>query len=203
MPNRTITTLRPVVDESSLERTNGGLIAWANVSAVTADALKTVPAFTVVGKKASGELVPRASTILLTSVSVTSNVATATAATGHGLAVGDTVFIAGASLAYVNGTKTIASVSGDTITFTATGANASATGTITLSWAAIGMIEATIVNGARGNALTGFGVVVGGVLYENLLPDATGTPKVLPAQYKTELTAAGCTFKFAQYGDSR
>jgi hypothetical protein len=42
-----------------------------------------------------------------------------------------------------------------------------------------------------------------GGLYENLLPDATGTPKVLPAQYKTELTAAGCTFKFHQYADSR
>jgi hypothetical protein len=53
-------------------------------------------------------------------------------------------------------------------------------------------------------ALTGYGILVGGVLFENLLPDATGgPPKALASQTKTDLVTAGCTFKFVVYADSR
>lgn len=46
------------------------------------------------------------------------------------------------------------------------------------------------------------GVLLSGVLYENLLPGATGDPATIPAAEKTELAAAGCFFTFQQYRDS-
>lgn len=54
-------------------------------------------------------------------------------------------------------------------------------------------------------ALSGYGMIIGGSLYENLLPDSTGSPKVLPAAYKTELQTAGVStgFQFEQYADTR
>lgn len=60
------------------------------------------------------------------------------------------------------------------------------------------------VEGAPEDAKSGYGTIKGGVLYENLLPLATGgPPKVLAAAVKTELATAGCTFKFEQYQDNR
>lgn len=50
----------------------------------------------------------------------------------------------------------------------------------------------------------GYGVILGGVIYENLLPEATGSPKTLAAAVKTELQTAGVGtgFAFKQYVDS-
>ncbi len=58
--------------------------------------------------------------------------------------------------------------------------------------------------GSEVSALSGFGVILGGVIYENLLPEATGTPKTLPAAVKTELQTAGVGtgYSFKQYVDS-
>lgn len=56
-------------------------------------------------------------------------------------------------------------------------------------------------NGEYGTRDT-YGVIRSGMVYENLLPGATGTPKVIPAAEKTELAAAGCFFTFVQYRDS-
>lgn len=68
---------------------------------------------------------------------------------------------------------------------------------------AIGLLETDAVEGDRAAALTGYGVVIGGAVYENLLPDATGDPAVLPSAYKTELQTAGVGtgFAFMQYSD--
>jgi hypothetical protein len=158
----------------------------------------------VMGRRANGKLVRRGYALTLTGVVVASNVATATLA-AHGLAVGDKIYVAGANLAYVNGLKTVATVAdADTFTFEATGSNATATGTITASFQAVGILETNAAQNAGSHALTGYSLIVGGVLYENLCPDATGTPKAIPAQYKTELAANGCSLKFAPaYSDSR
>lgn len=54
-------------------------------------------------------------------------------------------------------------------------------------------------------AKTGFGVLSGADVYENLLPDAAGgPPKTLPAAYKTELNASGVgSFRWYVYEDVR
>jgi hypothetical protein len=202
LTNYSLSRSRAVVDESSLERMNGLQIDWASITA-DADGAKRLKAGTIVSRKADGKVQPRSFTQTLTSVSVTSNVATATKV-AHGYSVGEQIYVSGANLAYVNGIKTIATVpDADTITFAATGANASATGTIVASRVATEMIETDATDLNRVEALSGYGSLVGGVFFENLLPDATGTPKVLPTQYKSELVTAGCTFKFRQYADSR
>lgn len=197
-----LTRVRAVVDESSLERTPGGQINWAVLTAES-DGAKRAKGGLVVSRRADGQLEPRSYSQTLTSVVVSSNVATATK-TAHGYSVGEQVYISGSNLAYANGVKTIASVpTADTFTYDATGSNATATGTIIASRVATEILETDATDKNLSEALSGYGTLVGGVLYENLLPDATGTPKVLPAQYKTELINAGCTFKFRQYADDR
>lgn len=197
-----LTRVRPYADEKSLERAGGHQIDWAKVLLTDDDGNKYVRGGTVMGRTAAGLLVPRATTTTLTVV-VASNVATATA-TAHGFSVGDTIIVSGANLSYVNGTKVIVSVpTANTFTFAATGADATATGTIVASRTSIGLIETDAVQNGHADSLSGYSLLVGGVLIETLLPDATGTPKVLPSAYKTELTAAGCTFKYTAYADSR
>jgi len=197
-----LTRVRPVVDESSLERMPGAQINWAAITA-DADGAKRVKAGTVVSRRADGLVEPRSFSKTLTSVVVNTNVATVTLV-GHGFSVGEQIYVSGANLAYANGLVTIATVAdADTFTYAATGANATATGTIKASRVATEILEndATDKNYAEG--YSGYSSLVGGVLYASLLPDATGTPKVLPAQYLTELKNAGCTFKFVQYANSQ
>lgn len=68
---------------------------------------------------------------------------------------------------------------------------------------ASGLLATTAIEGDRSAALSGYGVMVGGVIYEALLPDSSGSPKVLAAAIKTELGASACTFKFERYEDNR
>lgn len=68
---------------------------------------------------------------------------------------------------------------------------------------AIGFLATNAIEGDNSQALSGFGVIVGGVLYENLLPDAVAGN--LPAGYITELIASKVStgFAFEDYGDNR
>lgn len=197
-----LTRARAIVDETSLERTPGVQIDWASITA-DADGAKRVKAGTVLSRMASGKAQPRSFSQSITSLSVTSNVATATKA-NHGYSVGEQIYVSGSSLSYANGLVTIATVAdANTFTYAATGANASATGTIVASRAATEILETDATDQNLAESYSGYGSIVGGVLYANLLPDATGTPKVLPAQYLTELKNANCTFKFQQYANTQ
>lgn len=68
---------------------------------------------------------------------------------------------------------------------------------------ATGILATQAIQDDQAAAISGYGIYRGGVVYESLLPDAAGAPKVLAAAFKTELAAAGCTFKFEQYSDNR
>jgi hypothetical protein len=69
---------------------------------------------------------------------------------------------------------------------------------------ATGILETDAVENNPVAALSGYGVIIGGVIYEALLPDATGTPRQLPAAFKTELDAAETTgFAWMVYSDAR
>jgi hypothetical protein len=70
----------------------------------------------------------------------------------------------------------------------------------------IGILETDATEGDKSAALSGYGLIVGGVVYENLLREATGgPPAVIPSAYKTELQTAGVGtgFGFRQYSDNR
>lgn len=64
-----------------------------------------------------------------------------------------------------------------------------------------GIME-TSANGAPSDAATGYGIIVQGQLYENLLPRSSGTPKVISSTHKTELLARGGAWMFFQYADN-
>ena len=68
---------------------------------------------------------------------------------------------------------------------------------------AIGIMEETAIQSSTVAALTGYPVIIGGVLYENMLQGVSGTPPVLPSAVKTELNNNGLGFVFEQYVDSR
>lgn len=194
-----------VVDPQSLSRNSGRQIDWAKVPAAYKNAAgkKVVHAGSVLGVTVDGQAVPRAATQTLTSVVVASNVATATLA-AHGYKVGDKLTIAGASLAYANGQIVVASVpDANTVTYAATGANATATGTITAAYTAQCLLLTEAIEGQASDSRSGYGCLIGGVLFENRLPDATGTPALLPSAFKSELAAAGVGFAFEQFADSR
>lgn len=74
---------------------------------------------------------------------------------------------------------------------------------------AMGLLETNAIEGDVSAALTGHGVIVGGVIYENLLPDAAaGTTGALTDAYKQELVGntsqpKSTGFVFEQYADNR
>lgn len=71
---------------------------------------------------------------------------------------------------------------------------------------AIGLLETNAYEDDKAAAASGYGVIIGGVVYENLLPDATGgPPATLAAAIKTELqtTGIGTGFAFFTYADNR
>jgi hypothetical protein len=69
---------------------------------------------------------------------------------------------------------------------------------------ATGILAAQALEGDLDAALSGYGVIVGGRLYENLLPDATGgPPATLAAAIKTELGTNSHGFSFETYSDDR
>jgi hypothetical protein len=133
-------------------------------------------------------------------------------ATTTGLSKGTSYYVIAAGLTAdvfsVSTTATGAAVNlatndGTAIVRQTTGGTYAASGTIVASRSAVGILETDAVSQGHGDSLSGYSLLVGGVVYDTLLPDATGTPKVLPAAYTSELAAAGCTFKYATYADSR
>lgn len=71
---------------------------------------------------------------------------------------------------------------------------------------AIGLLETDAVENDPTAASSGYSVINGGPIYENLLPAAwlSGTPKVLATAVKNELNTAGVgSFRFFQYNDAR
>jgi len=63
------------------------------------------------------------------------------------------------------------------------------------------LIVSNAEEGEVASGYSGFGELLGAVVWENLLPDAVAG--VIPAAYKTEMNDAGCTFVYRQYSDSR
>jgi len=72
------------------------------------------------------------------------------------------------------------------------------------SGTAYGFLETDATEDSPTDAETGYSVIRGGSLWENMLPDASGgPPKTLSSTYKTELAANGAQFMFDTYYDSR
>jgi hypothetical protein len=64
---------------------------------------------------------------------------------------------------------------------------------------AIGILETSAVEDSTVASMSGYGMLVGGVVYENLLAIDSGDL----SDVKEELADAGCTFQYEEYEDSR
>jgi len=171
------------------------------VSFKNSDGNKKVPGGTVVSETGAGKVVPRSSTKgTVSNLTQTSGTATATQ-TAHGYETGDTVTIAGADQAEYNGDHVITVTDADTYTFSVdSGATTPATGTITAYIKADAILLASAVENDNNAALSGYGVVIGGVVFKNLLQESGN------ADFDTwlsELKEAGTGFAFETYSDDR
>ncbi len=68
---------------------------------------------------------------------------------------------------------------------------------------AVGLLLTTAVEDEPHAALSGYGIAAGGVIYENLIPGATGSPAELPSDIKDELAVNGTGWSWRQYADDR
>lgn len=64
-----------------------------------------------------------------------------------------------------------------------------------------GILETDAEEDSRTDASTGYGLITSGSFYENLLPEASGSPAVINSTWKTELLARGGFWLFSQYSD--
>ncbi len=62
---------------------------------------------------------------------------------------------------------------------------------------AIGLLKTTAIEDDRSAALSGYGVYIGGVVYEDLTPDGIDGSNA----FKAELATSGCTFQWEAYND--
>lgn len=73
---------------------------------------------------------------------------------------------------------------------------------VTGSETAIGFLVTNANENSPTDAATGYGVLRSASVYENLLPEAVGAPKVINSAWKTELLARGGYWLFDQYQDT-
>lgn len=60
---------------------------------------------------------------------------------------------------------------------------------------AIGLLISTAQENSKSDSLSGYGIIIGGVIYENLLPETI-------TSYKTELETNGTSFAWQTYADN-
>lgn len=67
---------------------------------------------------------------------------------------------------------------------------------------AYGLLETPAEEANRNDAASGYGIICAGFIYDNLLPEASGSPAALSGTWKTELLARGGAWMFTQYSDN-
>lgn len=197
-------TLPPfIADAFSVQRTLGAQIDFSLVSASREGAAgkKEVPGGTVMGRLQTGKIVPRADFSLAAAIAVVGTTGTATVAAGHGLLTGQEVVISDGN-ASIDGRHTITVTSSTEFTFPLP-AGGSGDGSTTVRLPATEILVSSATEGELQAAKSGYGTLRGGMLFDNLLPDATGSPKKLPAAVKAELAESNTYFSYVQYEDSR
>lgn len=204
MGRETFQIARPgfIADADSIARNTGRTIDFARVpdSYKNADGNKVVPGSTVLSLLGSGKVVPRKSTKkTITNLTEDGGTAVATSA-AHGYEVGDTVEIIDATVTAYNGTKVITAVTENTYSFAQTGTPADDAGGATSFIKANSILLTDAVENSKNAPVNGQGVVLGGVLYENLMAENADDDF---ETFKAELKEAGTGYVFDTYSDSR
>lgn len=198
-----------VADPESIDRNTGRQIDWAKIPAsYTAGTNYTITA--------SATAAIAAVTIAVTALPVALPVGTVLNFTGAGKFATLTANALKGATALTVEALDASVVNGNTATYTVSFSQAKVipAGTIMSeltsglvvprvarpgSEAAIGILWSTATDNTyepNSDSLSGYGIIIGGVIYENLLPETI-------TAYKTELNTSGTGFAWATYADSR
>lgn len=193
-----------LVDAGSAVRNAGRQVAWDEVP----NSYRSTPGFTVVigvGGASAGAAVAipvealegdlPAGTMMVSSDGINSMTLTAAAVAGATSVTADLSddVLAAAEFAYLG--------AGDKILKHGEPVEPDSSGdkiipAVAASGNAFGLLEGPALENDKAAALSGYGVIVGGVVYRTLVPNLDGTKE-------TELKANGMGFRFEDYGDSR
>lgn len=206
-----------IVDPANVDRNNGRQIDWANVGEIYRETAGTAPSVVVVGAAGAA---PAATSVPVAAL-------TAAIPSGTVLNFGTNKFARLTADAIVGAvTLTVAAiptalVSGDTATYAGTAGtgnrrlkagtfvgealsgNKKVSPRVAGTNPAIGCLASDAVENDPVAAKSGYGVITGAAVYENLMPDAVAG--VVAAGIKTELNTAGVSrgFLFQTYADDR
>lgn len=219
MGRETFYTVKPpfVVDQGGLVRNSGRQVDWDNVPESYRQGAQTITVSTTAGSTATAievtalaKTIPKDVNLYFTGTGVfarlTANAAQGTtsipvAAPGTAINSGDTAVHPGTGSKSLPAGKAIAELSSGKIV-----PRSDAPG----SEVCAGFLETNAFEDDVSAALTGYGVIIGGNLYENLLPDADvygASTGVIAVTYKNELASAtngkATGFAFEQYRDTR
>jgi len=197
-----VSTISWIVSNNTVVQNSGRKINWDKVVDTDADGNKEIKSGQIVSLVGDGVAPRKDAEITLTGATEDGGTATHTSDGDHGLAVGNKVIIAGYSESDYNGTFTVDSVPSST-TFTVegvTGTPADDGGGGTATPKAIGFLLESINKAERERAITGQAVVIGGVFYDNLLPDSDESDF---DTYITEVDEEGNGVTLESYQDDR
>lgn len=178
---------------------NGAPIAWSKVPASYDEGgvagKGVLPAGTPVARTAAG-FVPAADIdgVAITNLTQSGGTATATS-TAHPYETGDYVTIVSAGGNY-NGTFQVTKTGANTFTFPISGSPATDSGASTSRIKATGLLISQAREDSKVAAKSGYGILVGGVVYANLVPGLTDA-------IKADLASEGCGIRYETYQDSR
>lgn len=219
MSRQTFFAVRPpfVVDEKSIVRNSGRQIDWANIPesyrlgavAVTASAAANAAA-TAIGCSALTAEIPAGALLYFGEASEFARLSAKAAAgttsipvdaLGTTIESGDVAYYGGTGPKFIPAGKVMVELSSGKL---ATRSHRPGSET------AVGLLASNAVENGPSEAMSGYGVIIGGVVFENLLPDATAgaTTGVITTAYKTEMmgstsSPASTGFVFEQYADNR
>lgn len=187
-----------IVDVTKVDISYGGHIDWALVPDVykSADGKKFVPVNAFAGQStATGGIYPVTAGKSAT-VTIASNVATAELGAEHGYVVGDSIVLSGSSVAALNGTHSVKTVTATGITFDVTAANGSSTAQALPP--IVGIFQHQMVEGKDMNH-DNVALIVGGVLWQDRVVAASSQLEAL----KVALAQNSTGIVWEQYSDSR
>jgi len=187
-----------VADPNSISRNTGRTVDWPDLPASREndDGDLELTAGLAVSFTPNG-LIPRADTEFALTNLTTDGTGTATATTDgdHNYEVGDTVTVTGTS--NYDGTYEVTAVPSSNEFSYDLGADPADEGSGTSFIEAKGLLASNAEENSRVDSLSGYGVIVGGVIYETLLPES------LTAAVKSELQDHSTGFAFETYEDTR
>lgn len=207
--NHTVSRAGFIADHHSIVRDPGRQIDWARVSTTsTADAVTatvssagaaanatSVPVAALSGAIPSGTLLSfdTKKFAKLTAAAAKGATSLTVEALPTALADGDAATYAGTGRKYLPAGTVVGDLLG----------SGKVSPRVVTTNPAMGVLETDAIEGDPTAAKSGYGVIRGGALYEALLPDASGSPRVLAGAIKTELNASGTGFVFLTYSDQR